>query len=141
VIGIRNGFPNDLILHKFVNKIINPNNIPIIPRNEAVIISKYLYSLTNDWNSWYEKNIEHIAVIATTITIIGDIIPADTAASPSTNAPNIDKDVPREEGFNASASYKISNVNINNNASIKAGNGTVYLCKVKVTKRLVGSIC
>ena len=34
----------------------------------------------NDWKSWYEKYIELIAVIAITITMIGDIIPADTAA-------------------------------------------------------------
>ena len=84
---------------------------------------------------------EQSAVIATIITIIGEIIPADTAASPKTSAPRIERDVPLEDGFNASASYKSSNVNNNSNASISAGNGTVYLCNVKLTSKLVGSIC
>ena len=110
-IGIKNGFPNDFILHRFVNKIMNPNSIPIIPRNDEANINKYLYNLMNDWNSWYEKYIEHIAVIATTITIIGEIIPADTAASPNTSAPSIESDVPLEDGFSASASYSISHCN------------------------------
>ena len=58
----------------------------------------------NDWKSWYEKYIELIAVIAIMITMIGDIIPADTAASPNTNAPNIEREVPFDDGFSASAS-------------------------------------
>lgn len=139
--GIRNGFSNDFILQRLVSKIINPNNIPIIPRNEDAIISEYLYILIKDWNSWYEKNMEQSAVIATMITIIGEIIPAETAASPKTSAPRIERDVPLEDGFNASASYRSSNVNNNSNASISAGNGTVYLCNVKLTSKLVGSIC
>ena len=61
---------------------------------------------------------EHIAVIATTITIIGETIPAATAASPSTSAPKIERDVPLVVGVRASASYNNSNVNINKNASI-----------------------
>ena len=139
--GIRNGFPNDFISHRFVNNRMKPNNIPIIPNTDDNIINKYLYALINDWKSWYEKNIELISVIATTITIIGEIIPADTAASPNTSAPNMERDVPLDDGFNASASYNISKVNINISASINAGNGTVYRCVVKFINRLVGNIC
>ena len=42
--------------------------------------------------------------MATTITMIGLISPALTAASPSTNAPKIDKLVPLDEGVLASPS-------------------------------------
>ena len=102
--GRRNGFPNDFILQRFVKSIINPYNIPTIPKKHDNIIKRYLYVLMNDWKSWYEKYIELMAVIAITITMIGDIIPAATAASPSTSAPNIERDVPFDDGFNASAS-------------------------------------
>ena len=57
-----------------------------------------------------------MAVIATTITIIGDTIPALTAASPKTKAPSIESDVPLLVGVNASASYNNSKVNISINA-------------------------
>ena len=102
--GIKNGLPNDFILHRVVSIRIKQNRIPINPRNEENIIRVYLYVLMNDWKSWSEKNIDDIAVIATTITIIGDIIPALTAASPRPRAPSIERDVPLDDGFSASAS-------------------------------------
>ena len=95
----------------------------------------------NDWKSWYVKNIEQIAVTATTITIIGDTIPALTAASPKTSAPSIEREVPLEVGVKASASYNNSNVNINKNDSTRAGNGTPDRWREKLINRFVGSIC
>ena len=79
--------------------------------------------------------------MATTITIIGDTIPALTAASPKTKAPKIERDAPLTLGVRASASYNNSNVNISKNASTKAGNGTPDLCSEKLISKLVGSIC
>ena len=90
----------------------------------------------NDWKSWYEKIIEEIAVIATTITMIGETIPALTAASPKTRAPSIESDAPLAVGVLASASYNNSNVIIKINASIKAGKGTPLLWREKLIKRL-----
>ena len=139
--GIKNGLPKDLMLDKLVIKNIKPKSIPIIPSMHDNIIIKYLYSLINDWKSWYEKNIEDIAVNATTITIIGETIPAETAASPRTNAPKIERDVPLEVGVKASASYKISKVIIRISNSITAGNGTLDLCNEKLISKSVGSIC
>lgn len=139
--GIRNGLPNDLILDRLVIKKIKPNRIPIIPSMHDSIINKYLYNLINDWKSWYEKNIEHIAVIATTITIIGETIPAETAASPKTRAPSIERDVPLKVGVRASASYSNSNVIIKINNSITAGNGTFDLWREKLISKSVGNIC
>ena len=119
----------------------NPNRIPIIPKKHDSIINKYLYNLIDDWKSWYEKNIDDIAVIATTITIIGETIPAETAASPKTNAPSIDNEVPLVVGVSASASYNNSKVIISKKASTKAGNGTEDLWSEKLMRRVVGSIC
>ena len=45
-----------------------------------------------------------MAVTATTITIIGDTIPALTAASPKTSAPNIEREAPLDDGVSASPS-------------------------------------
>ena len=135
------GLLNDFILQSLVNINKKPNTIPIIPKKHDNIIVKYLYNLIEDWKSWKAKNIELIAVIATTITIIGETIPADTAASPKTRAPSIEREVPLVVGVKASASYNNSNVIISKNASIKAGKGTLDLCKEKLINRLVGNIC
>ena len=59
--------------------------------------------------------------------MIGETIPALTAASPNTIAPKIDSDVPLDDGVNASPSYNISNVDIKSRASIAAGKGTLAL--------------
>ena len=73
--------------------------------------------------------------------MIGETIPALTAASPRTKAPKIEREVPLDAGVRASASYKSSNVRISINASISAGNGTLALWSEKFIRRLVGSIC
>ena len=64
---------------------------------------------------------------ATTIIIIGEIIPALTAASPSINPPNMDTELPTLFGILISLSLNISKDNIISNASKKAGNGTELL--------------
>ena len=79
-----------------------------------------------------------IAEIATTIIMIGETIPAETAASPNTKPPNIETAVPKEEGIRISLSLKISKAIIMRIASKKAGKGTLCLCLVKLNKRLIG---
>ena len=78
---------------------------------------------------------ELIALIATTITLIGETIPADTAASPKTKAPSIEREVPLELGVNSSPSYKNSNARSKSITSIKAGNGTHGTGKLESVSR------
>ena len=101
---IKNGLLNTYIEDSFVIIKIKPNIIPMSPNIEDKNISEYLHILINDWRSWYVNINEQIAVTETTITIIGDTIPALTAASPSTKAPRIESDVPLDEGVSESAS-------------------------------------
>ena len=74
-----------------------------------------------------EKLSPEIVVIATTIIIIGDTIPALTAASPSIKAPTIESVLPDTLFDLISLSLRISNENIMIIASTKAGNGTPSL--------------
>ena len=75
----------------------------------------------------YEKTKEAIVLKATTIIIIGDIIPAETAASPNINPPSIDALEPILLGILISLSLNISNAIVIINNSKNAGNGTI-LC-------------
>ena len=77
-------------------------------------------------------------LIAMTIIIIGDTRPADTAASPNTNPPKIEIDVPTLDGVLASLSLNISKHIIMIKASIKPGNGTPSLCDAKLVSRFIG---
>ena len=81
-----------------------------------------------------------MAAILTTITIIGDISPAFTDASPSTRAPKTEREVPLPSGVLESPSYRSSNVSIKINASIIRGKGDVILCFEKLIIKDLGSI-
>ena len=73
------------------------------------------------------NNRADIAVMASIIIIIGDTIPALTAASPRIRAPTTEIADPPIFGIRMSPSLKISKDNNISNASKKAGNGTVLL--------------
>ena len=90
----------------------------------ARIIKRKRYHLIELTASILCINIPLMALIATTIIIIGETIPALTAASPKTSPPKIEMAVPIEEGIRISLSLKISNEIIIKIASIKAGKGT-----------------
>ena len=75
-----------------------------------------------------ENAISQIEVTATIITTIGETTPAETAASPNTNAPTILMAVPAALGALKSLSLKTSNVIPNNKTSKKVGNGTPCCC-------------
>ena len=85
-----------------------------------------------------EKTKALMELIATTIIIIGDIIPALTAASPNINPPRIDTELPTLLGILISLSLNISNAIIIIKISKKAGNGTIVCCSIKFKRRLVG---
>ena len=78
--------------------------------------------------------------IAITMIIIGDIIPASTAACPKTKAPTIDIDEPTTNGTLVSASLSISKLSQRSNASIKEGKGTPSRCILKLIRTEVGSV-
>ena len=126
-IGDKNGISNVSMLVNLINKKIKTATIPTIPIREPPIINIRRYVLIDVVNSGSEKGREDIAVIAITIIIIGDTMPADTAASPNINAPTIDRADPLEFGTRYSLSFIISNASIIKNASINAGNGTPFL--------------
>ena len=75
-----------------------------------------------------------IADIAITIIIIGDIIPALTAASPKIKPPNIEIALPLVADIRTSLSLNISKQSIINKASVKAENGTLSLWALRESK-------
>ena len=81
-----------------------------------------------------------IAVIASMIIIIGDTIPALTAASPSIRAPTTEIAVPPIFGIRISLSLKRSNERSIIRASKKAGKGTLLLCEAKLINNSNGII-
>ena len=75
---------------KFIIKYINPINTPYIPRREDNIKRIILYVLRAFDNSKEENIKPDIDDMAITMIIIGDTMPADTAASPRIKPPRID---------------------------------------------------
>ena len=83
---------------------------------------------------------DEIDVMATTIIIIGDTIPALTAASPKINAPTIEMADDAKLGNFKSLSLKISNDIIISIASMNVENGTFSLWAAMLVNKGVGSI-
>ena len=135
--GERYGLLYTLILASFVIKRIKPINIPNIPKRDARIIKIIRHHLIAEVNSIEVNTNPEIADIAITIIIIGDIIPADTAASPSTKPPNIDTAVPMVDAIRISLSLNISKEMVISSASTKAGKGTVCLCDKKFNNKSI----
>ncbi|MNW08593.1 hypothetical protein D3C71_2054000 [compost metagenome] len=81
-----------------------------------------------------------MAVMATTITITADTIPASTAACPMTIDPTIETVCPIARGILMPASLNISKIISMINASIKAGKGTPSRCAAKLNSSIVGSM-
>ena len=100
---------------------------PNIPKVVPPIMKRRRYHLMAFMSSGSVNNRADIAVMASIIIIIGDTIPALTAASPRIRAPTIEIADPPMFGIRISPSLKISNDKSINKASKKAGNGTVLL--------------
>ena len=113
---------------------------PINPIKAAPIINIKRYNLIALVNSNSEKGKLDMAVIAIIIIIIGDTIPAATAASPNIKAPTIDRALPAGFGTLISLSLNISKAIIIIIASKKAGKGTPSLWVAKLTSKSVGII-
>ena len=78
--------------------------------------------------------------MAIIIIIIGETIPADTAASPRIRAPTMDRAELAKLGNFKSLSLNISKDVIISMASIKVEKGTFSLCAAMLVKSGVGNI-
>ena len=83
--------PNVFMLHIFVVNIMNTINIPNIPMVVPPNMNSNRYHFMAFVNSGSVMINALMAVMATTIIIIGETIPAFTAASPNINAPTMDR--------------------------------------------------
>ena len=119
---------------------MNTITTPIIPMKLAPSIKSILYHLMPFIISGSVNNSAERAVIAITIIIMGDTIPALTAASPNIKAPTVDKALEVKDGLLRSHSLNISNANAISIASKKAGKGTLDRWEAKLTKSSVGNI-
>ena len=79
------------MLHRLVVNIMNTINIPKIPIVVPPSIKRIRYHLIAFDSSGSTITKALIAVIATIIIIIGETIPALTAASPNIKAPTMDR--------------------------------------------------
>lgn len=137
--GVRYGISNDSILDNFKIKQINIKFTPTNPNMVAANMNANLHHLNPFINSGSENGRADIAVIDTTIIIIGETIPAFTAASPNIKAPTIDRALLLNDGILRSLSLNISKDNIIIRASKNAGNGTFSLWEAKLINKSVGN--
>jgi len=114
--------------------------IPNIPKNDARNIKGYFISLRLVCVLNPGIANEDIPVMATTIIIAWETIPASTAPCPITRPPTILIAEPICLGVRMLASLKISKVNSISSASMIAGKGTSALEVEIVIKRGVGII-
>ena len=138
--GIKYGLLKEFILTKFVKKNMNTIYMPYIPKVVPPIMNSIRYHLILFINSGSVNRRADMAVMASTIIIIGDTIPALTAASPSIRAPTTEIAVPPIFGIRISLSLNISKERSIIRASKKAGKGTLLLCEAKFMSNSKGSI-
>ena len=119
---------------------MNINKIPYIPNIAPPIINPKRYSLNALVNSGSTKVSDDMEVMAIMMIIIGETIPADTAASPSISAPTIESAEFAKLGSFKSLSLKISKAIVISNASMNVEKGTFSLWAAMLIKSDVGSI-
>ena len=129
----------DSILDSFKIKQINIKFTPTNPNMAAANMNANLHHLNPFINSGSVNGRADIAVIDTTIIIIGETIPAFTAASPNIKAPTIDRALLLNDGILRLLSLNISKDNIIIKASKKAGKGTFSLWEAKLINKSVGN--
>ena len=138
--GYRYGFPNGFKEVSFTVKRIPAKKIPTIPRVVAKSIKNIRQNLMAFTIPISENISDAIAESEIIITIIGDTIPADTAASPKTIAPRIEIALPERCGILMSLSLSISKTKIKPKASIMAGKGTPSRCAAKFINKVTGIV-
>ena len=115
-------------------------NTPNIPKVVPPSMNNSLYHLMALISSGSVNSRADIAVTASIIIIIGDTIPALTAASPRIRAPTTEIADPPIFGIRISLSLNISKDKSINSASKKAGKGTVLLWEAKFIRSSNGNI-
>ena len=116
------------------------NSMPWIPNKAPPIINRNLYRRIALMNSGSTNISEDIEVIAITIIIIGDTMPALTAASPSMRAPTIERADDAKLGIFKSLSLSISNDIVIIKASMNVEKGTPSLWAAILINNSVGII-
>ena len=114
--------------------------MPTIPKNTLPNIISNRYHLSPLMISGSVNIRADREVRAMIIIIMGEMIPAFTAASPRIKAPTVDRALVVNDGLLKSLSLRISKEVIIIIISIKAGKGTVSLWDAKLISRLVGNI-
>ena len=97
---------------------------PMIPKKLALTMKISRYHLMALISSGSVKSRADTTVMAIMIIMIGETIPALTAASPKTRAPTIDRALVVKVGSLKSHSFNISKDDSINMASKKVGKGT-----------------
>ena len=138
--GARYGTVNEFIEHSFMIRYRLDKKIPVIPNRLALSINNKRYHLRPFIISGSVNNNADSEVMAITIIIIGDTIPASTAALPNIKAPTVDIALVVKFGLLRSLSRNISKEIIIIIASINAGNGTDALWIAKLKSNFWGSI-
>ena len=123
-----------------ISHIIANDSIPIIPKKLAANMKIKRHALIPFIKSISVNIRLHIEVNATTITVIGETIPASTAAWPSTKAPTILMAADMLFGLLMSLSLSISNIVVSNIISNVVGKGTPSLCMARDINNLSGIV-
>ena len=114
--------------------------MPCMPKMAPPIINANRYILRAVMKTGSTNISDDIDVMAITIIIIGDTIPALTAASPRIRAPTIEIAELAKLGNFKSLSLSISNAIVIRIASKNAEKGTFSLCAAILTISSVGNI-
>ena len=138
--GYKYGFLIELSDDKLMVRRNPARKTPMMPARVANSMNIILHTLMAFTIPMWENISDEIAERAITITIIGETIPAETAASPRTIAPSIDIAVPDRWGILISLSRSISKTRVRPSASTIAGNGTPSLWAAKLISKVAGIV-
>ena len=117
---------------------MHPIITPKIPKMDAKTIKISCHHLREFISSIDENASDETDEIPTIIMVIGDTIPASTAACPNTSAPTIEMELPPLPGNLKSLSLNIWNIIIMTNISNTVEKGTPSLWTEKLIKRPLG---
>ena len=112
---------------------------PYIPKVPATRRSKNLKTEKDCTNSGTVY--KHIPENATIISVGADIIPAETAVSPSTKPPTIDTTIPTYLGILTLASFSISKIISVKNISVLGDSGIPLMLFSIVNRKAKGINC
>ena len=123
-----------------ISQMIVKESMPMIPRMLAANMKIKRQVLIPFMKSMSVKTRLQIDVKATTMTVIGETMPASTAACPKTKAPTILMAADILLGLRKSLSLSISNMVVSNIISKAVGKGTPSLWMARDIRSLSGIV-